>query len=121
MGKSKIKASVKKIEIVNKVSGESWDQSIRIILGDIELNDENLIELKKFRPNEAVNVFFESQQMSLLEFTQEQSTNYSEDKGNSIEDLLNVDKEAEFCTGEICILEDYEEPDPEDIVKEFVL
>ncbi|MBS3969986.1 MAG: hypothetical protein KGZ94_07710 [Clostridia bacterium] len=120
MGKSKIKASVKKIEIVNKVSGESWDQSIRIILGDIELNDDNLIELKKFRPNEAVNVCFESQQMSLLEFTQEQGANYSEDKINSNEDL-SVDKEEDLRREDICFLEDYEEPNPEDIVKEFVL
>ena len=120
MGKSKIKASVKKIEIVNKVSGESWDQSIRIILGDIELNDENLIELKKFRPNEAVNVCFESQQMNLLELTQEQSVNHSDGKGNLTEDL-SVFKEEELCAEEICFSEDYEEPDPEDIIKEFVL
>ena len=114
MGKSKIKASVKKIEIVNKVAGDSWDQSIRIVLGDIELNDENLIELKKFRPNEAVNVCFESQQMSLLELEEEQT------KESDREDL-SIDQDENMQTEEVCSIEDYEEPDPKDILKEFVL
>ena len=109
MGKSKIKASVKKIEIVNRVIGESWDQSIRIILGDIELNDENLIELKKFRPNEAVNVCFESQQMSLIELEVEQT------KESNNEDL-SLDQQEDLPTEEVCFIEDYEGPDPKDIV-----
>lgn len=108
MGKSKIKASVKKIEIVNKVSGETWDQSIRIILGDIELNDENLIELKKFRPNEAVNVFFESQQMNLFELEDERV------KETEIEEL-SMDQEENLGAEEVCLIKDYEDPDPKDI------
>ncbi|MBS4026659.1 MAG: hypothetical protein KGZ96_13475 [Clostridia bacterium] len=114
MGKSKIKASVKKIEIVNKVLGESWDQSIRIVLGDIDLNDENLIELKKFRPNEAVNVCFESQQMNLLELEEEQAN------GSDSEDL-SIDQEENMQTEEVCSIEDYEESDPKDVIKEFAL
>ena len=115
MGISKIKASIKKIEIINKVANENWDQSIRIVLGDIELNDENLIELKKFKPNEAVNVCFESQQMNLLELADGQANE------TDMEDLSTTDKEGDLDTQEICFLDNYEEPDPEDIVKEFVL
>ena len=114
MGKSKIKASVKKIEIVNRVVGESWDQSIRIILGDIELNDENLIELKKFRPNEAVNVCFESQQMNLLELEEKQT------KKSDKEDL-SVNHEEELQTEEVCFIEDCEEANSKYILKEFIL
>ena len=118
MGKSKIKASVKKIEIVNKVSGESWDQSIRIILGDIELNDENLIELKKFRPNEAVNVCFESQQMNLMEYAESKK---SKNKDIKTEEDISNDTSEQLHNSDFCFTEEYEEPNPKDILKEFML
>ncbi len=60
-------AKVKKIDITNKVSAESWSQTITITLSDIELNDENLISIRKFRPNEDVKVHLESLQLSIEE------------------------------------------------------
>jgi len=51
--KADFKARIKKIEIVNRVLTDGWAQSIRVILEDIELSNENLLELKQFRPNEA--------------------------------------------------------------------
>ena len=53
-------AHIKKIEIVNKVQGDNWFQSIRIILEDIELNDDNLVELRQFKPNELIFTTLES-------------------------------------------------------------
>jgi hypothetical protein len=114
MGKSMLKASIKKIEIVNKVFNDNWEQSIRVILGDIELNNENLVELRKFRPNEAVNVCFESQQMSLedLPFQLAAGEPGHEDiTGDEVENLQDED---------FCLVEDLEEPKPEEIVQEFI-
>lgn len=73
--KADFQAHLKKIEIVNKTIGENWFQSIRIILEDIELNDENLVELRQFRPNELISTTLESIQPTLFE-QQEQSGNY---------------------------------------------
>ncbi|MCM3761842.1 hypothetical protein M3212_13770 [Alkalihalobacillus oceani] len=67
MGESVLKASIKKIEIVNKTKKDEWQQSIRIILGDIELNNDNFIALRRFRPDEIVRVSMESEQMSLFD------------------------------------------------------
>lgn len=58
--KADFHAHLKKIEIVNKVQGENWFQSIRIILEDIELNDDNLVELRQFKPNELIFTTLES-------------------------------------------------------------
>lgn len=60
-------AKVKKIDITNKVTSENWSQTITITLSDIELNDENLIAIRKFRPNEEVKVHLETLQLSLEE------------------------------------------------------
>lgn len=54
--KADFKARVKKIEIANRVLAGGWDQSIRIVLGDIELTNQNLLEVKQFKPNEDVLV-----------------------------------------------------------------
>ncbi|MDT8861014.1 hypothetical protein N0O92_12295 [Alkalihalobacillus sp. MEB130] len=64
---SVLKASIKKIEILNKIAKDEWNQSVRIILGDIELNNENFIALRRFRPDEIVHVTLESAQMSLFD------------------------------------------------------
>jgi len=64
--KADFQAHIKKIEIVNKTLGESWVQSIRIILEDIALNDENLVELRQFRPNELIFTTLESVQPTLF-------------------------------------------------------
>lgn len=63
-------AKVKKIDITNKVSAENWSQTITITLSDIELNDENLIAIRKFRPNEDVKVHLETLQLSLEEIAE---------------------------------------------------
>lgn len=64
MGNSQLKATIKKIEIINKALKEEWHQSIRVVLGDIELNNENLIKLRGFHPDELVNVTFDSVQLN---------------------------------------------------------
>ncbi|WP_059104281.1 hypothetical protein [Shouchella shacheensis] len=66
MGESALTATIKKIEIINKSRKEQWYQSVQIVLADIELNNENLIALRKFRPNEVVHVSIESAQQSLF-------------------------------------------------------
>lgn len=66
MSKSHLTATIKKIEIMNKVIKDEWQQSIRIILGDIELNNDTLVDLRRFRPDETVNVTFEAVQLELF-------------------------------------------------------
>lgn len=63
-------AKVKKMDITNKVAAENWTQTITITLSDIELNDENLIAIRKFRPNEEVKVHLQSLQLSMEEITE---------------------------------------------------
>ena len=46
---------------------DEWQQSIRVILGDIKLNNDTLIELLRFRPDETVNVSFKAVQMNLFD------------------------------------------------------
>lgn len=65
--KADFQAHLKKIEIVNKTTGENWFQSIRIILEDIELNDDNLVELRQFRPNELIFTTLESIQPTFFD------------------------------------------------------
>lgn len=60
-------AKIKKIDITNKVYGDKWNQAITITLSDIELNDENLIAIRKFRPSEEVKVNLKSLQLSIDE------------------------------------------------------
>lgn len=71
---SQLKAAIKKIEIVNKATKEEWQQSIRVILGEIELNNENLIALRQFRPDEFVHVSIDAAQLSLEDLKQSQTT-----------------------------------------------
>lgn len=65
--KADFQAHLKKIEIINKTQGEQWIQSIRIILEDIELNNENLVELRRFKPNELIFTTLESIQPTLFD------------------------------------------------------
>jgi len=66
MSQADFQARIKKIEIVNKVLADSWAQSIRVSLEDIELTNDNLLELRQFRPNESVDVVFKSIQLDLF-------------------------------------------------------
>ncbi|KAF1084943.1 hypothetical protein SPSYN_01079 [Sporotomaculum syntrophicum] len=67
MSQADFQARIKKIEIVNKVLTDSWAQSIRVSLEDIELTNDNLLELRRFRPNETVDVVLKSVQPDLFE------------------------------------------------------
>ncbi|TYO94881.1 hypothetical protein [Desulfallas thermosapovorans] len=67
MRKADFQARIKKIEIVNKVLADGWAQAIRVQLDDIELTNENLLELRQFRPNEQVNVNIEPVQLNLFD------------------------------------------------------
>lgn len=60
-------ARIKKIEITNRALTTGWQQAIRVVLDDIELTNENLLELKQFRPNEPVMVQIHPAQVSLLD------------------------------------------------------
>ena len=65
-------AKVKKINLDNKVTGEDWKQAISLTLGEIELTDQNLIALRKFRPNEEVLVNLKTMQLAFGEVQEEQ-------------------------------------------------
>ena len=67
MRQADFKARIKKIEIANRTLTDGWAQAIRVILDDIELTDENLLELKQFRPNEPVMVQINPVQVSLMD------------------------------------------------------
>lgn len=90
MRKADFKARIKKIEIANRTLTDGWAQSIRVLLDDIELTNENLLELKQFRPNEPVLVQITPVQVSLDETPVVQS-----------EERLDEDELAfEFLEGE---------------------
>ncbi|MDW7672571.1 MAG: hypothetical protein SCK57_14385 [Bacillota bacterium] len=65
MPMTNIISKVKKIDIQNRVTGKDWKQSITVTMGDIELQNENLIAIRQFRPNEEVLVNLKSLQLSL--------------------------------------------------------
>ncbi|SFG07038.1 hypothetical protein SAMN05660649_00560 [Desulfotomaculum arcticum] len=73
MRQADFKAQIKKIEIVNKVVGNRWVQSIRVNLGDIELTNENLLELRQFHPNEPVYVVIKPAELNLLDMMDTQA------------------------------------------------
>ena len=56
MPKSQLIAKIKRMDVTNKIQRKSWKQMIGITLGEIALNDENLLAIRKFRPNEEVLV-----------------------------------------------------------------
>lgn len=72
MRQADFKARIKKIEIANRTLTDGWAQSIRLILDDIELTDENLLELKQFRPNEPITVVITPVQVSLTDCVNDQ-------------------------------------------------
>lgn len=91
MRQADFKARIKKIEIVNRVLTDGWAQSIRVILEDIELTNENLLELKQFRPNEQVLVELSPVQINLFDMKEksgELDSNLVGDDGGE-EEFLN--------------------------------
>lgn len=87
MRKADLKARIKKIEIVNRVMSEDWAQSIRVILEDIELTNENLLELKQFRPNETVTVTIEPFQVSFFDLSDKQEILGQEQDSDTGDDI----------------------------------
>ena len=112
MRKADFKARIKKIEIVNRVLSDSWQQSIRVILEDIELSNENLLELKQFMPNENVVVEITPVQVSLFD-AQVPNKGQKNSLGNS--DELNSDDEISLT-----FIEDEEVEDEGSLVKEWM-
>jgi len=100
MSQADFQARIKKIEIVNKVLADSWAQSIRVSLEDIELTNDNLLELRQFRPNESVEVVFKSIQLDLFALAPERRPKptrpgeaTSVDNGEDNEDWLTLTEE----------------------------
>jgi len=114
MRKADFRALAKKIEIVNRVLTDGWAQSIRVTLEDIELTNENLLEIKQFRPNEQVLVELSPVQVSLFDVNgQRQETG---GPGQSAQELLDDNSvEEEFLS----FVEDEPETENENVVKEW--
>lgn len=102
MRRADFKAHIKKIEIMNKTTAEDWLQSIRVILEDIQLTNENLLELKQFKPNEQVMVEIKPLQLSF--------DDRAEDK-----EILNEREKEETSLVEII------EGEPEDLPESQIL
>jgi hypothetical protein len=112
--KADFRARVKKIEIVNRVLTDGWAQSIRVTLEDIELTNENLLEIKQFRPNEQVLVELTPVQVSLFDINGRQKGAGGMEQ--SSQELLNdAGGEEEFLN----FVEGEPVADNENVVKEW--
>ncbi|SET58491.1 hypothetical protein SAMN05660297_02829 [Natronincola peptidivorans] len=100
MPTTKLIAKIKKIDISNKVFSDNWNQSISIILSDIELNDENLVAVRKFRPNEEIYVAFESLQLSMMDPLEKDVSEVLEEEEVPQEDLFVMDYDQELLEGD---------------------
>lgn len=97
MRKADFTARIKKIEIVNRVLTDGWAQSIRVILEDIDLTDENLLELKQFKPNEQVLAELSPVQVDLFNFNAKQQA--LGDNGQNPQELSSdAGEEEEFIS-----------------------
>jgi len=67
MPKSQLIAKIKRMDVTNKIQRKHWKQMIGISLGEIALNDENLLAIRKFRPNEEVLVTITPMQRDMAE------------------------------------------------------
>ena len=56
MSKSQLIAKIKRMDVTNKIQRKCWKQMIGITLGEIAMNDENLLAVRKFRPDQEVLV-----------------------------------------------------------------
>ncbi|MBM7856161.1 hypothetical protein JOC37_002594 [Desulfohalotomaculum tongense] len=63
--------------------GKNWLQSIRVILEDIQLTNENLLELKQFKPNEQVMVEIKPLQLSFDDRAEDKEILSGEEKEES--------------------------------------
>lgn len=126
MRKADFRAKIKKIEIMNRVLSDGWAQSIRVILDDIELTNENLMELRQFRPDEPVLVEIKPEQLSLLDYhaakkpaenLPEKTGQKSRQKEETAVETVNGNKRDDA----ICLIEENEEEElpPEAVVKDL--
>lgn len=113
MRKADFQARIKKIEIVNKVLADGWAQAIRVQLDDIELTNENLLELRQFRPNEQVNVNIEPVQMNLFDMQARRSGGEGVQKPKREQALDDAESE-EFLS-----FVEEEQAQPAKVVREF--
>jgi hypothetical protein len=64
-------AYIKKVEVVNKVTksenGED-EQSLRVILEDVDITDENFLMLRRFGPGMSITVTISPYQLGLQDF-----------------------------------------------------
>ena len=67
MPKSQLVAKIKRMDVTKKIQRKHWKQMIGISLGEIALNDENLLAIRKFRPNEEVLVTITPMQQDMAE------------------------------------------------------
>jgi len=67
MRKADFEARIRKIEIVNRVFHDSFVQTMRVVLDEVELINENLLEIRQFRPNEVVHVEITPAQLGLAD------------------------------------------------------
>lgn len=118
MRKADFQARIKKIEIANKVLADGWAQSIRVHLDDIELTNENLLELRQFRPNEQVNVVIEPVQLNLFDLQAHRNGGEGAPKPFQKREqaLDDAGDEKEFLA---FAEEDTDEPPPGKVVREF--
>lgn len=79
-------ARIKKIEIANKVLADGWSQTIRVQLDEIGLTNENLLELRQFRPNEPVSVIIEPVEPTLFDVTPRPARDRAADSVSSQEE-----------------------------------
>ena len=115
MRKADFQARIKKIEIANKVLADSWSQTIRVQLDEIGLTNENLLELRQFRPNEQVKVVIEPVQLTLFDMMPEQDRKEAQAKAATNKELNIDDAEEEYLS----FSEDEDEPVQGKIVREF--
>ncbi|MGB9792511.1 MAG: hypothetical protein ACPLTR_08055 [Thermacetogeniaceae bacterium] len=120
MRKADFQARVRKIEIVNRVLKDQFAQSLQITLGDVALTDENLCELRQFRPNEVVNVVLTPTQVSLFDHLESMTwrgegakgqrqagRSAAEGDGGGVEDLLVDEGDGEEAAPEGCVVAEW--------------
>jgi hypothetical protein len=109
MRKADFTACIKKIEFAPKPTKDGWSESFRLVLGDIELTNENLVEIHQFRPNEPIMVTFEPVQINLSDIGKKTATEelFAYDT-NDIEEFIDLE-------------ENQPDPPPSAVLKTFKL
>lgn len=101
MRKADFEARIKKIEIVNRVLHDSFEQTLRVVLDEVAVTNENLLELRQFRPNEAVMVSITARQVNMLELLGPGSKTEAGDIKSEEELLIKDDSGAAGSGGQV--------------------